>query len=61
MNESCPKCGCNWAETTGNMESYPNHYEKFYCSECGFLVGMIDNSPFTHCVEWEDNNYKIEI
>lgn len=50
----CPECGCTEMYSTGNMAEYPEHWEKFYCTNCDFQVGLIDNSPFTHCTEWED-------
>jgi len=61
MINPCPNCGSYFAESTGNIESYPDHYEKWYCDKCNFLVGMIDNSAFVHASEFENNNYKIEI
>jgi predicted RNA-binding Zn-ribbon protein involved in translation (DUF1610 family) len=57
--DECPKCGCKKISATGNMEDYPDHYEAFNCKHCGFLVGMIDNSPYVSCYEFED--FAIEI
>lgn len=54
MEPFCPKCGCLEHEGTGNMVSCPEHYEKFYCKNCEFKVGIIDNSRFVHCLEFED-------
>lgn len=47
----CPKCGCRHSVSTGNMESHPYVYIRAYCSRCGYLVGMADNSPWVHCLE----------
>lgn len=47
----CPKCGCIHDYGTGNMADYPEHWEHFKCLRCGYLVGMIDNSPFQHVLE----------
>ncbi len=57
--DKCPKCGCKEIERTGNMVSYPDHYEDFNCANCGWLVGCIDNSPYVSCYEFED--FVIEI
>ncbi len=47
----CPNCGCRRYYGTGNMTSYPEHWEKFYCLRCGKLVAEIDNSPCYHVLE----------
>lgn len=59
VGEFCPKCGCHWAQPTGNMTSYPDHYEEWHCMRCGFLVAMIDNSPYMHALEFKDFDYEI--
>jgi len=48
----CPKCGCKSMHGTGNMAHYPEHWERFNCDRCGYLVGNIDNSPFYHVLEF---------
>lgn len=48
----CPHCGCSGIVGTGNMTSYPEHWENFYCSRCHEIVAFIDNSPFTHILEY---------
>lgn len=48
----CPKCGCEHVYGTGNMESYPEHFEYFNCLRCMYLVGMIENSPFYHVLQF---------
>lgn len=53
----CPKCGCMKSRGTGNMTSYPEHWEYFYCSRCNFKVGVIDNSPYIHCFDYKDNGF----
>ena len=53
----CPKCGCTGYIGSGNLTAYPEHWEKFHCTECGNLVGYIDNSPFIHALECPHNNY----
>lgn len=55
----CPKCGCEFSVGTGNMTSYPEIYEKHFCSRCGFLVGVADNSPGYHCLEFPEEDYVI--
>ncbi len=55
----CPKCGCREKKSTGNMTTYPEHWEHFLCIRCGFLVGVIDNSPFYHALEFKSNNYEL--
>jgi hypothetical protein len=57
--EFCPRCGCSWTSSTGNMTQYPEHYEQWFCLRCGFLVAMVDNCPSTHALEWKENDYKI--
>ena len=52
--DKCPKCKCKEVEQSGNMVTRPEHYEHFTCKNCGFLVGMIDNSPYVSCYEFED-------
>lgn len=54
----CPHCGCSEMRGTGNMTTYPEHWENFYCSRCKKLVGVIDNSPFIHAFEWAGNGYE---
>jgi len=53
----CPKCGCRGYSGTGNLTSYPEHWEKFNCFRCNNLVGYIDNSPFIHALECADDDY----
>lgn len=48
----CPKCGETGSRSTGNMTTYPEHWEYFYCLRCGFKVGYIDNSPFYHALQF---------
>lgn len=48
----CPKCGCQHYFGTGNMTTYPEHYEIFRCLRCNNEVGMIDNSPFYHVLQF---------
>lgn len=52
-----PKCGCTDYIGSGNLTSYPEHWEKFKCIRCNNLVGYIDNSPFIHALECADNDY----
>ena len=53
----CPNCGCREYVGTGNLTTYPEHWEKFNCIRCRKLVGYIDNSPFIHALECAHNNY----
>lgn len=53
----CPHCGERNYVGTGNMTSYPEHWERFHCIRCRSVVGYIDNSPFVHALECADNNY----
>jgi len=55
----CPKCGYPGYHGSGNRTSYPEHWEYFYCNKCYNIVGIIDNSPFQHALEFPENNYKI--
>ena len=52
--EKCPKCKCKKTERSGNMAIHPEHWENFHCSNCGWLVGLIDNSPYISCYDFED-------
>jgi len=56
----CPKCGCTESTGTGNMTSYPEHWEYFYCIRCHEKVAYIDNSPFIHALEFPELNFKID-
>jgi len=49
--EFCPKCGCKGSSGTGNMASYPEHWEIFYCNRCNSATGSVDNSRFVHILE----------
>ena len=58
MDAFCPKCGCKCMHGTGNMAyEYPQHYENFYCLRCNHHVAYVDNSPFTHCLEFEGQEF----
>jgi predicted nucleic-acid-binding Zn-ribbon protein len=50
-DEFCPKCGCDYSKSTGNMAYYPEEWVRTYCLRCGYLVGEADNSPFVHVLE----------
>lgn len=56
----CPRCGCERTVSSGNMVYYPEVWEHIYCLRCGFLVGMADNSPYVHALEFPDSSYTIE-
>jgi len=47
----CPKCGCIYTHSSGNMVGYPEIWVKEYCALCGFHVGGADNSPYYHSLE----------
>lgn len=47
----CPSCGETGYIGTGNMASYPEHWEDFNCIRCHSKVATIDNSPFIHILE----------
>lgn len=51
----CPYCGCTYYTQTGNMTSYPEHWEYFNCLRCKAKVVEIDNSPFIHILEYVKN------
>lgn len=53
----CPSCGETGYRGTGNMTSYPEHWERFTCLRCHNVVGYIDNSPFIHALECKEYNY----
>lgn len=53
----CPHCGCTGMNGTGNLTSYPEHWEKFHCIRCHAVVAYIDNSPFIHALECKEYNY----
>lgn len=52
----CPKCGCKEYRGSGNLSTYPEHWEMFNCLRCHNLVGYIDNSPFIHVLECPDSH-----
>lgn len=41
------------------METYPDVYQSYHCKNCGFLVGLVDNSPYMSCYDFE--NFIIDI
>jgi len=51
---SCPKCRCKKTDTTGNLVEYPDMYQRWFCSHCGWLVGVVDNSPYISCWDFKD-------
>jgi len=53
----CPKCGCRETYETENMVEYPERYVIGYCLRCDYPVYCSDNSPFYHCLEFE--NFKL--
>lgn len=59
--EFCPNCGCRHYYGTGNLEDYPSWYEFFYCYRCDKKVGIIDNSPFRHVLEFKEQGYNIKV
>ena len=53
--EKCPKCRCKKIESFADPSvTYPDQYTKYTCANCGFLVGVIDNSPYISCYEFDD-------
>jgi DNA-directed RNA polymerase subunit RPC12/RpoP len=48
----CPNCGCTQDYGTGNMTTYPEHWEIFRCLRCRSTVGAIDNSPYYHVLQF---------
>lgn len=53
----CPNCGCTGEIGSGNLTSYPEHWEKFYCIRCHEITAYIDNSPYIHALECKEDNY----
>jgi len=53
--DKCPKCRCKEVEVFYHPEiQYPDQWTEHNCKNCGFLVGVIDNSPYISCYEFED-------
>lgn len=51
----CPKCRCKEVEIFDHVEvQYPEKWTEFNCKNCGFLVGLIDNSPYVSCYDFDD-------
>lgn len=50
----CPKCGYRSLKSTGNMVSYPEHFERWHCGGCGFLMKVSDNGIEASCYDFED-------
>ena len=57
----CPKCRCGKTETNGNMVEYPDHYQKWYCTHCGWLVGLVDNSRHISCWAFRSSGFVIDL
>ena len=51
----CPKCGCREEVSVTHFCEWPEHWEDFLCARCGFQVGVIDNSPYYHCLEFDNH------
>ena len=54
----CPNCGERGCRGTGNLTTYPEHWEYFYCIRCKNKVAVVDNSPFVHILEYKDDNFQ---
>jgi len=56
--DKCPKCRCKGVTVTDLMSagngSGMDAYVHFNCTNCWFLVGLIDNSPYYSCYDFED-------
>lgn len=52
--QKCPKCRCQDTETAGNMVEHPEQWQEWNCKNCGWLVGLVDNSPYYSCYDFED-------
>ena len=52
--QKCPKCRCKEVEVYSHPVDYPEQWTEFNCKNCGFLVGIVDNSPYVSCYEFED-------
>lgn len=57
----CPKCGCVAVIHGGNLVEYPEVYIRDNCARCYHLVGMADNSPYYHALEFKHSEYNIDI
>ena len=55
----CPICGCAKSWSTGNMAEYPERWENSFCSKCGQMVCVSDNSPYYHICEDILQNVKL--
>jgi len=56
----CPKCRCKKVNIYDHPTVLrPDQYTEYSCENCGWLVGMIDNSPYVSCYDFED--FVIEI
>jgi hypothetical protein len=53
--EKCPKCRCKDVEIVHHPEiAYPEEWTETYCKNCGWLLGIVDNSPYISCYDYED-------
>jgi len=58
--DNCPICGCKDVEIFDHAEVIiPDKYTEYNCKDCGWLVGVIDNSPYVSCYDFKD--FVIEI
>jgi hypothetical protein len=55
----CPHCGERGYIGTGNKAIYPEHWEYFHCLRCRKPVGVIDNSPFYHALQFPEDLYEL--
>ncbi len=52
--DSCPKCGSRETDILRDPSvAYPDEYTKYSCKSCGWLVGIVDNSPYVSCHDFK--------
>ena len=55
MSRVCPKCDCDEIKILRHPEvEYPEIWNEYKCKDCGWLIGLVDNSPYISCFEFED-------
>jgi len=50
----CPKCKCKQVDVYSDPTViYPEAYIHYSCRNCHWLVGLVDNSPYVSCYDFE--------
>lgn len=52
--DKCPKCKCKKVDAFNHPVDPPEQWTEYNCANCNFLVGLVDNSPYMSCYDFEN-------